>query len=147
MTPTGNGSTVLQHFECGNAIELCNRIMFNFYPGLPHMYTYMYTYSFTIYTCTPSSFLLLIPHTLMCCHSFLIFPPPSSLFSPSSLPPPPPPSSPLLSPPPPPPHTQYSSAKDGSALGVAVTRTALLTHCRSLTTACLYREGELTSTT
>ena len=38
---------------------------------------------------------------------------------------------------------QYSSAKDGSALGVAVTRTALLTHCRSLTTACLYREGSL----
>ena len=36
---------------------------------------------------------------------------------------------------------QYSSAKDGSALGVTVTRSALLTHCRSLTTACLYREG------
>ncbi len=36
---------------------------------------------------------------------------------------------------------QYSSAKDGSALGVAVTRNAMLTHCRSLTTACVYREG------
>lgn len=36
---------------------------------------------------------------------------------------------------------QYSSAKDGSALGVTVTRSALLTHCRSLTTACLYKEG------
>ena len=32
--------------------------------------------------------------------------------------------------------------KDGSALGVVVTRSALLTHCRSLCTACLYREGE-----
>ena len=27
----------LQCFECGNAVELHNRIMFNFYPGLPHM--------------------------------------------------------------------------------------------------------------
>lgn len=33
-------------------------------------------------------------------------------------------------------------AKDGSALGVTVTRGALLTHCRSLTTACHYKEGE-----
>lgn len=32
-------------------------------------------------------------------------------------------------------------AKDGSALGVTVTRGALLTHCRSLTTACHYKEG------
>jgi len=39
-------------------------------------------------------------------------------------------------------YIEYSSAKDGSALGVAVTRSALLTHCRSLTTACLYKEGE-----
>lgn len=37
---------------------------------------------------------------------------------------------------------QYSTADDGSSLGVTVTRNALLTHCRSLTTACLYREGE-----
>ena len=37
---------------------------------------------------------------------------------------------------------QYSTMKDGSALGVAVTRSALLTHCRSLSTACLYKEGE-----
>ena len=36
MSPTHSGSTVLQHFKCGNAIEICNRIMFNFYPGLPH---------------------------------------------------------------------------------------------------------------
>jgi acyl-coenzyme A synthetase/AMP-(fatty) acid ligase len=38
---------------------------------------------------------------------------------------------------------QYSTMKDGSALGVGVTRSALLTHCRSLSTACLYREGEV----
>ena len=37
---------------------------------------------------------------------------------------------------------QYSRAKDGSSLGVTVTRDGLLTHCRSLTTACHYREGQ-----
>ena len=37
---------------------------------------------------------------------------------------------------------QYATMQDGSALGVAVTRSSLLTHCRSLSTACLYREGE-----
>ena len=37
MSPTLNGSSVLQHFECGNAVELRNRIMFNLYPGLPHL--------------------------------------------------------------------------------------------------------------
>ena len=37
ITPTLNGSSALQHFECGNMIEICNRIMFNFYPGLPRV--------------------------------------------------------------------------------------------------------------
>ena len=37
MSPTRNSSTVLQHFENGNVIKICNRIMFNFYMGLPHM--------------------------------------------------------------------------------------------------------------
>lgn len=37
MSPTGNGSAVLQCFDRGNAIELHNRIMFNFYPGLSHL--------------------------------------------------------------------------------------------------------------
>jgi acyl-CoA synthetase (AMP-forming)/AMP-acid ligase II len=40
-------------------------------------------------------------------------------------------------------YIEYSTMKDGSALGVGVTRSALLTHCRSLSTACLYREGEV----
>ena len=35
MSPTHNGSTVLQRFECGNAIEIRNGIMFGVYPGLP----------------------------------------------------------------------------------------------------------------
>ena len=37
MSPTLNGSSVLQRFECGNVVEIRNRIMFDFYPGLPHI--------------------------------------------------------------------------------------------------------------
>ena len=37
MSPSLNGSCALQHFEHGNMVELCNRIMFDFYPGLSHM--------------------------------------------------------------------------------------------------------------
>ena len=39
MSPTPNGSSVLQRFECGNALEIRNGIMFDFYPGLPHMFS------------------------------------------------------------------------------------------------------------
>ena len=38
MSPVLNGSTALQRFERSKAIEIQNRIMFNFYPGLPHMH-------------------------------------------------------------------------------------------------------------
>lgn len=37
---------------------------------------------------------------------------------------------------------QYKTCKDGSVLGVTVTRIALLTHCQALTQACGYTEGE-----
>ena len=37
MSPIPNGSSALQ-FEHGNAIEICNGIMFDFYPRLPHFY-------------------------------------------------------------------------------------------------------------
>ena len=37
MSPALNGSTALQRCEHDNAVEICNRIMFDFYPGLPHM--------------------------------------------------------------------------------------------------------------
>ena len=37
MSSTHNRSTVLQCFECGNAIKIRNRIKFGFYPGLPHV--------------------------------------------------------------------------------------------------------------
>ena len=32
-----NGNTVLPRFEHGDAIEICNGIMFDYYLGLPHM--------------------------------------------------------------------------------------------------------------
>ena len=37
MSPALNGSYALQRFECSNAIEIRNEIMFDFYPGLPHI--------------------------------------------------------------------------------------------------------------
>ena len=36
MNPALNGSSVLQRLECSNVIEMHNRIMFNFYLGLPY---------------------------------------------------------------------------------------------------------------
>ena len=39
MSPTLNGSFVLQRFKRSNTVELCNGMMFNFYPGLPHVHT------------------------------------------------------------------------------------------------------------
>ena len=36
MSPALNGSFALQRFTHGNVIKLCNGILFNFYPGLPH---------------------------------------------------------------------------------------------------------------
>ena len=38
VSPAFNGSTALQCFECGNGVEIRNGIMFDFYPGLPHMH-------------------------------------------------------------------------------------------------------------
>ena len=37
-----DGSFALQRFKCSNAVELRNGIMFDFYPGLPHMYVVRY---------------------------------------------------------------------------------------------------------
>ena len=36
-SPALNGSSALQHFECGNMVEIHNEIMFDFYPRLPHI--------------------------------------------------------------------------------------------------------------
>ena len=39
MSPALNKSSVVRHFECGSAIIICSAIIFDFYTGLPHMYT------------------------------------------------------------------------------------------------------------
>ena len=41
MNSTLCGSSMLQHFECGNVIEICNKIMFDFYPRLPQLSCYV----------------------------------------------------------------------------------------------------------
>ena len=37
QSPTLNGSSAPERFERGNAMEIHNGIMLDFYPGLPHM--------------------------------------------------------------------------------------------------------------
>ena len=37
MSPTLNRSSVIRHFERSDAIEICDRITFDFYTGLPHL--------------------------------------------------------------------------------------------------------------
>ena len=39
MRPALNGSSALQRFERSNASEIRNGIMFDFYPGLPQIYS------------------------------------------------------------------------------------------------------------
>ena len=34
MSPALNGNAALERFECSNAVEIHNGIMFDFYPGL-----------------------------------------------------------------------------------------------------------------
>ena len=38
---------------------------------------------------------------------------------------------------------QYKTSKEGSTMGITVTHAAMLAHCRSLTQACGYAEGQL----
>ena len=40
-------------------------------------------------------------------------------------------------------YIEYCTDGDGSVKGVVVNRSALLSHCRSLTSACNYTEGEV----
>ena len=37
MSPALNGNSALQHFKRGNAVEIHNGIMFDFYLGLSHL--------------------------------------------------------------------------------------------------------------
>ena len=50
-----NRSTALQRFKSGNVVEIGNGIMFDFYPGLPHMHACIHTYIHT-YQQTPLVF-------------------------------------------------------------------------------------------
>ena len=38
-SPTLNRSSAIRHFKCSNAIEIRNRITFDFYTGLPHIHS------------------------------------------------------------------------------------------------------------
>ncbi|CAL8101663.1 unnamed protein product [Orchesella dallaii] len=40
-------------------------------------------------------------------------------------------------------YIEYTTDRDGSVMGVTMNRAAMLAHCRSLTTACNYTEGEV----
>lgn len=40
-------------------------------------------------------------------------------------------------------YIEYTTDKDGSVMGVTVTRASMLAHCRALTMACSYTEGEI----
>ncbi|XP_043468504.1 disco-interacting protein 2 homolog A isoform X6 [Leptopilina heterotoma] len=40
-------------------------------------------------------------------------------------------------------YIEYTTDRDGSVMGVTVTRAAMLSHCRALTQACGYTEGEI----
>lgn len=40
-------------------------------------------------------------------------------------------------------YIEYSTDRDGSVMGITITRAAMLSHCRTLTMACNYTEGEI----
>ena len=50
----------MQRFECGNAFTIRNGIMFDFYPGLPHV---AYMYAATLYANIAS--LIIEPYLFM----------------------------------------------------------------------------------
>ena len=38
MSPALSGSSAIWHFKHSNGVEICDRITFDFYTGVPHMY-------------------------------------------------------------------------------------------------------------
>ena len=48
MSPALNRSSALQCFKCGNTIKICNRVRFDFYPGLPRVPNIKLTQCLTI---------------------------------------------------------------------------------------------------
>ena len=68
ISPARNRSSVLQDFKCGNAVEICDWIMFDFYPGLPqihirstHCYMYLFQHNFN-----PKSHLVHLVKSVTC---------------------------------------------------------------------------------
>ena len=56
MSATLNGSSTLERFERSNMIEICDGIMFDFYPGLPHIYEPKYVHVQGLAVLTPLEF-------------------------------------------------------------------------------------------
>ena len=44
MSPTLSGSSALQHIKLGDALEIRNGIIFDFYPGLPHIILHIFDF-------------------------------------------------------------------------------------------------------
>ena len=42
MSPTLSGSSALKRVKLGDALEMHDRIIFNFYSGLPHIYSFLF---------------------------------------------------------------------------------------------------------
>ena len=49
LSPTDNGSLEIQHFECCDAIEIRDGIIFNFYTRLPHLVGQLITHVYSPY--------------------------------------------------------------------------------------------------
>ena len=45
MSPTFNGSSLIQHFEGNDAIEIDEGITFDFYTGLPHVVSMVFPFA------------------------------------------------------------------------------------------------------
>ena len=45
---TLNRSFALQCFKRSNTVQICNGVMLDFYPGLPHMFTYVFEYTYSL---------------------------------------------------------------------------------------------------
>ena len=67
MSPALNRSSALECYKRSNAIKICNRIMFDFYPGLPYMKStctcVMYMYMYILYIVSYMS-----PHVTLYTH-------------------------------------------------------------------------------
>ena len=58
MSSTLSGSLALQRVKLGDALEIRNGIIFDFYSGLPHLYIYIFIYMVRAY----SVYIYILPH-------------------------------------------------------------------------------------